>query len=1117
MDFRRPRPIAFHALTLLFAALASTPGHSTEPQSAYGNSHCVLAPDTQFAAGTNPFSVAAGDLNGDGVMDIAVANEGSNNVSILRATGAGRFAAATQFSVGAAPQSVVIDDVSGDGKLDLVVANSGDGTLTVRLGTGTGNFGFPSTLPVGNGPRSLAVADLNGDGKRDLVVANGSNSVSVLLGTGSGAFAAAVNHAVAGNPISVAIADFNADGKPDLAVASESNGTVSILLGNGAGGFGAASPIALGSQPRGVVSGDLNADGKPDLAIANAGPDSVSILLGSGGGAFNAPTQYPAHALATALAVADLDADGKSELVVANEIPWPTLVTVLRGLDGGAFAAPTWIQHMGGAIPRGVATGDFNADGIPDLVLANHASNDVSILLGDCAPTMNIAPNPDVDLTSSYELRKSPVWFDRQSYSPLTAFTHAVAHADVDRDGRTDLLRAAIESQQRVPLEVLMQTAGGGFSNRTSEVLTDPGPGLIWSRKSLVGDYNGDGWPDALFLDNGDDYHVTTGEFNQLFLSRGDGTLRYSPVLEDWVGYHHGGASADIDGNGTVDVMSMNSGGGDAILAYFLINDGLGNFTRSINRLPMELQEASQYIFELIDVDRDGFIDLFTAGGETTEGVTPATIYWGSSTGLYRAPGKTVFPLPAGYGTLLDVAAEDIDGDGDRDVIIYRTTDGYSGGRYFQIMRQVAPRQFVDETASRISMDPSLALVAFDFFRAQDINGDGHLDIFVDDKSFVSKGEYAWTNNGQGVFAPYFGAVNPTFATTTIEVADMSLAEGNAGTRQLDFVIRLNRPATAPVSFNIATGSGTAVAGSDFVAKTSNGVVIGVGQSSAVFSVLLNGDTAMEDDEAFTVTLSAVAGAKVLRGLAYGYIDNDDAYHLSIADVSTSEGNAGTSQATFTVALSSASPVPVSFDIFTEPGTASPGLDYASAAQIGKTIAAGLTSTSFQVPIKGDTEVEGHETFTVNIANPSGAAIADGQARGRIVNDDLAQLSVADASVLEGNAGQVTLSFLVQLSRPMPNPVFFDIATSNGTATAGSDYVARSLPGRLMDAGRTQWRFEVAVNGDTQVEPDETLTVTLSNVVGALLGDGSGAGVIVTDEPVALRKYRALRSRKPRP
>ena len=131
------KKFALYGLALLSAALASTSGHSTELQSAYGNSNCIFAPDTQFAAGSHPFSVAAGDLNGDGRADIAVANEGSNNVSILLATGAGNFAAATEFAVGAAPRSVVIADVSGDGKLDLAVSNSVDCTLTIRFGTGT--------------------------------------------------------------------------------------------------------------------------------------------------------------------------------------------------------------------------------------------------------------------------------------------------------------------------------------------------------------------------------------------------------------------------------------------------------------------------------------------------------------------------------------------------------------------------------------------------------------------------------------------------------------------------------------------------------------------------------------------------------------------------------------------------------------------------------------------------------------------------------------------------------------------------------------------------------------------------------------------------------------------
>ena len=758
---RPPRRGMLPALTLLTAAAVSAPVHSAEPQLTPGNYDCNFSSSMQSAAGTNPFSVAIGDLNNDGMPDIVAANEGSNDVSILLATGAGTFATATQVAVGNAPQSVLVDDISGDGRLDLVVANHGDDTLTIRLGTGTGTFGSPATLSVGNGPRAVAAADLNNDSRLDLVVANGAaNSVSVLLGTGAGAFAADVAYAVDGNPSSVAIGDFNEDGKPDLAVASEGSATLSTLFGNGAGGFGTATPVPVGSQPRSVVSGDFDADGGLDLAVANWDSGTVSILLGSGGGGFAPAMNYPASALPTALAVADLDADGKADLLAANETSLPNIISVLRGLGNGSFAAATTVP-LGGVRPRGLAAGDFNADGIPDLAVANYSSNDLSILLGDCAPIMNIAPNADVDRSSSYELRKSPVWFDR---SRPDAYTHVVTHTDLNRDGRTDLVRASIRLGQTTPVEFLMQTAGGSFVDQTATVLSNGQPGMVYPRKGLNGDYNGDGWPDVLILGTGEDAPPFPGEFNQLFLSNGDGTLRYSAALEGMVGYHHGGASADIDGNGTIDVLTMNAGGPGDQSAFFLINDGQGNFTRNTNRLPSELLNLpALYTFELIDVDRDGYVDVISAGNEWTEGVAAATIYWGSNSGLYRATARTVLPKAPGNGGVLDFAAEDIDGDGDRDMIISRFPDFFAtNGRYFQILRQVSPRQFVDETASRITMNTNVE--AFDYFRVQDINGDGSLDIFIDDRHFASIGEYAWTNNGQGVFAPYSGAVNPVVA-----------------------------------------------------------------------------------------------------------------------------------------------------------------------------------------------------------------------------------------------------------------------------------------------------------------------------------------------------------------
>ncbi len=223
---------------------------------------------------------------------------------------------------------------------------------------------------------------------------------------------------------------------------------------------------------------------------------------------------------------------------------------------------------------------------------------------------------------------------------------------------------------------------------------------------------------------------------------------------------------------------------------------------------------------------------------------------------------------------------------------------------------------------------------------------------------------------------------------------------------------------------------------------------------------------------------------------------------ISIADVSISEGNAGTKLATFTVKLSRASATPVSYDIATGHGTASDN-DFVDNALVGQVIAAGQSSKTFSVTINGDTAVEGDETFTVNLNNVVGAVVGNSQALGKIVNDDNTGLSIADASVTEGNAGQSTASFVITLQEPMSVPVSFDITTSNGSATAGSDYVARSQS-RIFDAGRTRTLFEVQVNGDSSAEADETFTVTISNVVGANLVDGVATGTIINDDPVTV-------------
>jgi hypothetical protein len=344
----------------------------------------TFAVAADYAAGNGPHSVAIGDLDGDQVPDLAVANSGTwptfdGNVSVLLGVGNGQFAAAVNYAVGDEPSSVAIGDLNGDQVPDLAVANSGWDNVSVLLGLGDGTFAAAVYYPAGNGPRSVAIGDLNGDQVPDLAVANGySGNISVLLGLGDGAFAGAVNYAAGDGPWSLAIGDLDNDQVPDLAVANW-GGNVSVLLGIGDGTFAAAVDYPAGNGPVSVAIGDLDGDQVPDLAVANVGSDNVSLLPGLGDGTFAAAVNYAAGDGPFSVAIGDLDGDQAPDLAVANG--GSDNVSVLLGLGDGTFGAAMY--YCAGPEPCFVAIGDLNGDQAPDLAVVNggHPGSSVSVLL----------------------------------------------------------------------------------------------------------------------------------------------------------------------------------------------------------------------------------------------------------------------------------------------------------------------------------------------------------------------------------------------------------------------------------------------------------------------------------------------------------------------------------------------------------------------------------------------------------------------------------------------------------------------------------------------------------------------------------------------------------------
>jgi hypothetical protein len=355
--------------------------------------------------------LGVGDFNNDGRLDLVIKNQPftgeAHALSVLLNNGAGSVVSAPAYATGAFPSAIAAGDFTGSGLPDLVTVGF-DGQAHVLLNNGDGTFQSAGTLSAPGVGTSVVVGDFNGDGKPDIATFsrdfNGHSHVNVFLGNGDGTFQADRIFDLGSGTASafgkIVAGDFDGDGRLDLAVLFRNNvsrqNLVEVLLGNGDGTFRATEPHQVDTggvgEASGLVAADFNGDGKLDLAVANEGNANgdgarVSVLLGNGDGSFQDPVSIPVPGGPFQVAAGDFNGDGIPDLVTVNALT--NTVSVLRGNGDGTFGAP--VNYPVGVEPAALLVGDFTGDGIPDVAVTNSFSNTVSVLRGNGDGTLQDA------------------------------------------------------------------------------------------------------------------------------------------------------------------------------------------------------------------------------------------------------------------------------------------------------------------------------------------------------------------------------------------------------------------------------------------------------------------------------------------------------------------------------------------------------------------------------------------------------------------------------------------------------------------------------------------------------------------------------------------------------
>lgn len=1117
-----------------------------------------FGPPTFFAAGGSPVRMASGDFNGDGKADVAVSladvgGSASGNLSILLNDGTGKFVAPTLISLPGDPILPVVGDLNNDGKLDIAVALSdgtSDGKVGILLGSGTGNFSQAANSPITtlSAVQTPVIGDFNEDGKRDLAILGSLSvgGVDIWLGNGAGGFATGVNFATGIFSFLLLQGDFNNDGHLDLL-----HGT-RLLLGTGTGSFGA--PIVAGIPAGGSVGltgdfnndnkldvvsagtpgltislgdgtgnlvrgksylsgastfgassqfaglGDFNEDGKLDIAAFQG--SGVGILNGDGTGAFNdAPNYHTMVSSASNLVVTDFNIDGKQDFAVSGPFGGSGLEVAL-GDGTGSFTLKSFTNFFITGV-TGIAAADFTGDGKPDLAVTRQLDGKVFFLVNDGAGGF---PANDSGVTN--------VAFGTQ--------VSAIVAGDFNNDNKADV---AVVTPLLNRFSILLGNGNNGFIFGPNTSILGPAGGI---HQIDTGDFDGDGKLDLAVV-------RTSGNLVNVF--KGDGTGQFSDYAAPAT---PGGPTSlrvrDLNGDGKSDIAVVSSASetfGAQPYVTVLLNNGAGGFDGT------NYATESEGTLAVGDFNNDNKPDLAVNGGFQSN----VYVLTNKGTGQFNAPVTIGVAQPSSYLTV-----GDFNGDTEDDIISSQISqsvavllNNFSGSPQpclsvndvsvtendsgtvdatFTVTLSAATAQtvrvnlFALSGGGGFSSNFTPATKDADFADAPGtvtfLPGETTKTFSVPVKGdLIDEPDQLFTlmlttpvnaliSDGRGI-----GTIVDNDAPATISINDVSVAEGNFNSLSATFTVSLNGPSEKAVTVQYALEPGTATAGSDYF-NVSGNVEFPVGTVTRTISVGTIPDNVFEPDETFVVNLSNPTTATIADGQGQGTITNDDPQPtVSVGSAFRTEGAQGTSgDATLSVTLSNPSFQTITVSYATANDTATAGSDYVATSG-SVTFNPGEITKSIAVSVTGDNVDEQHETFFVNLSNPTNATIGTAQGQVTIGDDDGPTISINSVSVPEGSPSSNTnATFTVTLSAPSVQSVLVNISTADGSATNGIDYqrvLSRTL---FIPAGQTSTTTNIRVFGDFQIEPDETFTATLQFADNATIasGQGTGTATIVNDD-----------------